>query len=517
MTQPQVDRPRHEPQRRTLGIVPSLSLALVLALGLEAVFVFGGTWLVYVANALRPHSTPESEWLHYDWQGQPVIVRQPPDDALVNEFRTLDDVPLANPVLRYDVPTLIGANRQFVPWLAPLPWRLRVQGFAVGRDQNWYLVHDGRVEGSAYFVGYQDKSERCLGYLGRQGFQSEVPEYGQRFAIRGGRMLSAYGEHSAIPYVQQNVEGHEPSAPGEILDAQGKPRDVVLPVLADDGLYEVNLSRQSVRQALELRDGVAVTEFGRPATLPAADSTPVPLPAGPDYRAIRTRGALLLLENSEANEAAPRVTRYPLPEGLDDKPLRLVPQLDNRLLVDTLEQAAGANVYQMYWLTEDAAEFEQREVRLKSSYWPAEPHHVWPGVAAAFPGAISLAVGATLVQPLARYAAWERVEFRQGVVEAWSAAWPYFVGLLLLGVALGVWVIRHQRAQGVQGVTAWIWAAFVGLLGIAGLLGYLAHRRWAIRETCAQCARRVPGDVECCVSCGAPFPGPSPLGIEILC
>src|SRR4030067_683646 len=75
------------------------------------------------------------------------------------------------------------------------------------------------------------------------------------------------------------------------------------------------------------------------------------------------------------------------------------------------------------------------------------------------------------------------------------AFWHTWPGLLISLVlsAGALWVcVRRQR----QYALPWtpIWAVFVFVFGIPGLLGYLFHRAWPVREECPACGEPSPHD-----------------------
>jgi hypothetical protein len=95
----------------------------------------------------------------------------------------------------------------------------------------------------------------------------------------------------------------------------------------------------------------------------------------------------------------------------------------------------------------------------------------------------------------------------------WDMSWRLYSLVCLLSVVLAVYAFRHQRRY--EPRTAFAWAVFVFLLGPAGLLGYLAHRRWPTLDECTACHARVPRNREYCQACQAEFPAPALLGGEV--
>ena len=54
--------------------------------------------------------------------------------------------------------------------------------------EKWYFQHNGKLEGSGYFVGYDFKSFLCIGYIGRNGFRHDEPPEDEQFPVDGRQM-----------------------------------------------------------------------------------------------------------------------------------------------------------------------------------------------------------------------------------------------------------------------------------------------------------------------------------------
>ena len=50
---------------------------------------------------------------------------------------------------------------------------------------NWFFIHDEKPDGAGYFVAYERKSNRRIGFIGMSGFRTDpVPR--SRLDSRGG-------------------------------------------------------------------------------------------------------------------------------------------------------------------------------------------------------------------------------------------------------------------------------------------------------------------------------------------
>ena len=150
-----------------------LVLATILSIGFAAICYLASMWVLNVysedsqwaGEQLRflPDGTPRVVFFpdgqrggdHYrDLQGNSV----PPPEGGIGGLRNCSSLPAHPPQQAVD-----------------LDWDERVRSFADGRwpATYWYFVSDGRRDGAGYFVGYDSKSNACVGYLGTAGFRNQ--------------------------------------------------------------------------------------------------------------------------------------------------------------------------------------------------------------------------------------------------------------------------------------------------------------------------------------------------------
>ena len=55
---------------------------------------------------------------------------------------------------------------------------------------NWFFVHDGKPQGSGYFVGYERVSNRLVGFIGLAGSRSHSVPAGERIPVRGEQIMN---------------------------------------------------------------------------------------------------------------------------------------------------------------------------------------------------------------------------------------------------------------------------------------------------------------------------------------
>ena len=56
----------------------------------------------------------------------------------------------------------------------------------------WYFVHDGKLNGHGYYVGYDKIAKAKIGYIGRDGFRPDEPPLEGQFPVDGRRMSNRY-------------------------------------------------------------------------------------------------------------------------------------------------------------------------------------------------------------------------------------------------------------------------------------------------------------------------------------
>ena len=131
------------------------SLAAVVAAGLAAIWCVLVAWVIgMVQTAALQSASYEQSYFRAD--GEPVILRYPSGVRST----TQEVVDLSGQVTKANTAQLLPPQ-QIIPRsqaqaLMGSGWSTRLAGVNDGRmpATYWYLVHDGRVNGSAYGVGY---------------------------------------------------------------------------------------------------------------------------------------------------------------------------------------------------------------------------------------------------------------------------------------------------------------------------------------------------------------------------
>ena len=92
-------------------------------------------------------------------------------------------------------------------------WNLRIRAFADGMMPAtfWYLISDGRAQGSAYFVGYDSESKRRVGFIGTAGFREESLPAEERFPFSGSTAGTSRAASSPCPLPRRVTSGYAAS------------------------------------------------------------------------------------------------------------------------------------------------------------------------------------------------------------------------------------------------------------------------------------------------------------------
>jgi hypothetical protein len=165
------------------GRVPAgpLSAALAIAVGIALVWACGVGWSSQAFN--RP-SSKYFETVTVTPDGTPLISRTYAETLQRTEYFTLDRKPYAAQELQQ----ISGAQVADRP--ADTATRPREEPIILSysdarpRRTTWYFVVFGNPEGNGYFVGYDVLTRDRVGYIGRDGFQLDLPaDQGRRIKI----------------------------------------------------------------------------------------------------------------------------------------------------------------------------------------------------------------------------------------------------------------------------------------------------------------------------------------------
>jgi len=467
------------------SILAQVCLAAVVGLGLQVAYALAVLFCIGIGTQL----------IRSDWFQEQLEVRADGTPTLVSyssnpwqqSVRTLDGTPLNDVSLpKLQTAELLGPSR---PPLLPIrrSWAGRVwpAGMADSLRTAWFFVHDGRIDGHGYYVGFDVKSNRRVGYIGRNGFQTGLPTSEACFPVNG-RIL------------QKSVR----------LD----PLRVYL--LSANRVIEIDCSRRSVRTVLEANGVISIGLIHR--TRPHVEiSTEEP-------SAYEENAALVVRTSTSVwtvNLSSGARQVYPIPAGIHRDTIRFWRLADSAkaaIMVDEHKAARNTTVADLYWMRPGGKPYRHERVTLRRSGvgWDAMDPRL-ASILQAVPILVPLfwTLGTFVVGPLQTLGSSDVPDYWHAVSKTMATAWPALLITLVLA-AVAAWLcMRRQRRYALRWTRTW--AVVVVLLGVPMWLGYLLQRVWPALIACPTCNVPAPRDRNACAYCGKPFPASAPRGTEV--
>ena len=503
-------------------ILFAMCLAGLLGLGIQVVYAVLICWGYAVGEQLIPSRRPSEDLRILD-DGTPVIVTYMPTEYQSRSARTLDDEPVEFGKLDHGAPACQLAGLE-ARGRARRGWSGRILAYSDCREPAgyWYFVHTGEKDGRGYFVGYDSKLKLRVGYIGIGGFRPDKPPPGEWFHVDGRRLHSGGHATSQQRYYYYVENAAEPSYYRS--DSPLEPiRGWLVYLVSKDGLLEIDLQARTVRTVIESGQLVSTNLVDRLYSVSPAVDPRVQLERR-TYLAVRLQDRVLVLDPFGRQRRS-----YLLPEQVRAKPINFYEKRDGTAIVEVRPRKSRSPA-DLYWVRDSGGVLRSDRVVLRE--YPCSVvlftvRNVYLGrprgiedrrIISALFGLVSpvpaVWVGvATVAVPIEHLEADRARTYPEALVKSLSETWPgVAISVVLSGVA--VWLcVRRQRQYALRWTRTW--GVFVFLLGIPGLLGYLFHRRWPVREECPACSQAVPRDRESCAACGMEFPEPAPKGIEV--
>ncbi len=479
--------------------VPPLPLAGTVAAGFEVVWMTALILLgVMLSEMIAKQPTHLGETIVFRDDGAPLVQSYTRDRFTGGVFqpynyRTLDgeEVTITDnsgwPSGAGWLPSVSlwnPATYPLTPW--GMTWSQRVQALNDPQQQAaaWFLVHDGKRDGSATIVGYDTATNARIGFIGTNGFRSDAVPESERFETPW-RLSAWYG--STV--------------------ASGQLSEWVVYMIAERRLYEVDLRSRSVRVV-----------FDDPA-LPVISAGIIPRPAqrgrfDVDRLMIRGAGQVILL-----GPDGTRLRSVPVPAELENAYFSWY-ELDNShalLQVLGAQDRSGKRRDMIYRIKPDGAVESKKEIDLQQFKYETGDE--------AFSGfewtnAIALCLCPSPALLDAFFATMACIAPDAPPAAASDSPrvedfWPALIGAHLLGAILAWVSLRRCVRFALSRSEIVAWSVFVLLLGLPGWIGFLVHRRWPVLDNCPSCTRRVPMDRDACAGCDVPLPAPALKGIEV--
>jgi len=474
------------------AILQPLLAAGILALG------FGTVWAVVVfwCTACLDQFAQASRlyWgVSVMGDGTPLIVSRSYGDYMDVTYGTLDgEVVRVGRRPRWLNGTSLTGPDGPLPWPGYLPWPQRIRAFADDASRPpvlWYLVHDGQPRGTAYFVGYDAKSRRRVGFLGLAGFRpDELPQ--EDLIPMAAAEMRAHGVASGNSW---HWEEHVGLADVAARVTTGRVSGWIVRLISEDRLLEFDLHRGTVRTILGGKEILAIGALDPAFSGEEKESRR-------DTMALRTPDAVLVID-AEGRQ----LRSYTIPDALRGERFELYELGEGRALAHVLPpyRRGSARAESLIWFNEPGEVERRHEIPPSDpSFWE-RPRLVVAVTSLAIPAPAVATPVNVVVDCLDNFSTGEFPSYRAALAQTFRDHWPPLLALDLFGLALA-WLCHRHQAKHARPWT-WVWVAFVFLFGLPGLVGYLCHRVWPVRKPC-----------QTCFACGEPFPGPEPRGTELL-
>ncbi len=242
---------------KKLLLFRQLISAATLALGsgtlwLLLAFLLGG----FALEAWRGPDVkwPDREELAIKRDGTPLIKSSPRGYPSQETYRDLDGHPQPKHGELLDGTYMAGV---WLPnsWFSELDWQSRLKPIVDPAQPSvvWYFRHDGALEGSGYFAGFDRPTNRLLGFIGVSGFRSNRPPPAEQFPVQLDLMYSVpFWSPSQYRLLQGRL------SESDSVNSPIPPSSVYVP--CNDRLLLVDLGTRTVRTAFTA--GEPIESFG---------------------------------------------------------------------------------------------------------------------------------------------------------------------------------------------------------------------------------------------------------------
>ena len=438
----------------------SLLMFILLTIGYSVVHGVVAFWGIMCLQVFFP--TPQlHESIRITQEGEPLIEVWD-GERTKSGYRHLDGT-MQQDMMKRSFEPPVYLPRLTEPAEA-ISWNGRIAGFFDYQTPGtcWYLIAPPNRSSTAYFVGYDPKSRRIEGYIGLNGFSSEMPTINESFPIRSSYQTSF--DHVMTAAIQNSAgieQFNEPDAEWTkewIQTAGGLPDHVW--ILSKGTLYEVRLRERAVHKLVENRPDLhSVSTF-------SIDRE------GKNLKRLALNGEseLLIVEPQSGQSESVKLDQTSANSNF------FFYQLKNgqRLLSYDVGRNAGNRIWTSHikWL--DAEGHVERVAETKLNYKPPSP-----------PLDMGLAAYLGFPSPLVAFGSWLYTPFLPefalvansplGRLSEFFHHMNLWVGLsLLTGIATG-WACR-RRERDCFGSSSWFWPIIVGACGWFGWMGYICLR-----------------------------------------
>lgn len=496
---------------RKNSLLRQLLLAATLAIGFATLWGVLVIWLgTSIHEAWSGRSRHPRETLVVTKDGTLLIQSMSLDNLRLVTYRDLNGREHDDAEDKDQLPavTLSGERGTGVSFLSQPGWQQRIKIFRDEREPTaaWYFVHDGKPQGSGYFVGYERVSNRLIGSIGLAGFRAQTVPPDERIPVRG-ELINDDTYRSSWSSAQFSIYYSYYIYSWQIRPHRWDVPPRLVHVPSGNRLRVVDLAARTVTTVFEAPE--PIVSVGVPGL--SANSVGEPTKQRPIL--VRTAQTIYKLDH-QYNV----ISAFTIPAEIDRHSTVTWYETDNGQAVaeflgprKTEEADEVVTKPMVYRVADDGAIRGSFELTL---------HYGWREMNAR---ARDILVALGIPAPAALLAAESFMAMAIDPVQDLPAAlgamlrrsWPLLVGVLALSAVLATITWRRGCAFGLSRREQTTWAVFVLLFGFPAGVGFLLSRRWPVREPCPHCHARSPRDRDACAACGTPFPAPSLKGIEI--
>jgi hypothetical protein len=475
--------------KRVGSVVPQILLAFVLTVPMLLLWGLGSAWARQVIDSFARQPI-NYERLLIRRDGTPLVERsmiEPNGQHRATSYKTLDGEAIGD-FAGSDNASLTQLIAPPRPRKSPLrlPWSRRIDSYGIGfkttgaTPELWYFVHDGRLDGRGYAVGYDGNSRRLIGYIGVNGISPTVPPFEDQIDVS-----EAYLRYREISYSQSD-------------GTEAWYESTAAMYLCPDRIIGFDFRGRKIDTLWKGQGAVCMGGLER-----LAPSMKIPI-FQENRRIIRTPNRLYLLDKDQKEDYS-----IEIPESLQTFVLEVAELPEGGILAIAYKDLyRHGQERKVAWLTRDG-KAKIVDVTLEVSNTARES---WPANAASIPSPVVFTLfwiasgyGQSFDEESDSWGDWLRVH--------WPEFWPALLGIFIVSGIFAAWTYRRQRRFGLGHEIAW--AAFVLALGPLAAFAYLVHRAWPVREACPKCNAAAPRDREACFACGSEFPSPARLSTEI--
>ena len=489
---------------RKFSLLRQILWAVTLATGFETLWCVLMLWLgTSMQWAWQGEARLRQESLVVRSDGVPLIQSIAMDNASPITYRDLSGRPQVAPERNEQFPVVYMAGEHGEPgfFSSVPPWDQRLKAFVDAEEPtvNWFFVHDGKPDGAGYFVGYERRNNRRVGYIGLNGFRSDPVLPDECIPVRAVLMMG-YVHWSSAPTWINSGRVQVPRVDQSDLP----PRLVYVP--SGNRLRKVDLGARSVTTVFESPEPI------ESPGIPTLSSWFSYHPMREQPILVRTANYVYVLDHRH------NVTKvFAIPTEIDrGSPLSWCELGNGQAIAEfdapwSPEEADSVKRKTVYRIAADGAIQDRFEVALLTGF-PVTNKKTRASLAA-----IVLPAPAVLfLADLLFVTEVDRIKSYPAVASAmFGGAGPSLVVVIGLSLILAIMAWRRSRSFGVSKPAQVAWTIIVLLFGFPAYMGFLIYRRWPIRQPCPNCRAQTPRDHPACVECGTRFPSPSLKGIEI--